>query len=80
MEFGRISVKVNVSNVYFLSGAIRDISQSYDIVLYLSLGFDLLGTTLFLATIFARKLKAKGPVETPKSQDNYNFNTEDKNL
>ena len=60
-----------------LSGAIRDAGRSYDVVLYSTFAFQLLGTTLFLAAIFTRKIQSKEILGSPTVQDNSAFNTEE---
>ena len=56
-----------------LLGAIRDAGRSYNVVLYSTFALQLLRTTLFLATIFARK----EILVSPTVQNNSAFNTEE---
>ena len=62
---------------YLLSGAIRDAGRSYDVVLYSTFAFQLLGTTFFLAAIYARKVRPTGTSDITKVQDNSAFNIEE---
>ena len=59
------------------SGALMDAVQSYDVLFYSTLAFQLLGTTLLLAAAFARKLHSTGSTEILNGRDNFIFNIEE---
>ena len=60
-------------DIYLPSDALRDTSQSYEVVLYATFAFQVLGTFLFLLAIFARIKQSKRASETSEGQDNFTF-------
>ena len=54
-----------------------DAGQSYDVLFYSTLAFQLAGTTLLLAAVFTRKVQSKESSEIRKGRGNLSFNVEE---